>query len=257
VLKEVANLDGTLVLQVRTHTNQNSNFHVERIQNGVLVSQQSIITTPSWQNKTINFSGFSGRGYIRIRQYTANAPGVRLAAVTYTSSCPATPEVIFKTTDLTVQTCGAAITNFSLDVSNFTCADLGSNTVTLTAKDGGNNVIGTTTVTVTVEDVTAPTAIGQNIAIQANGDGSASITPAMVDNGSFDGCGGVVALSLSKSSFVCGESGAQTVTLTATDPSGNSASTDVTVTVTSSIITDQALTATNSNFCPDGSTRLG
>ena len=58
VLREVANLNGTLILQVRTHLNYNSNFHVERIQNGVIVSQQSIITTPSYQNVTLNFSGF-------------------------------------------------------------------------------------------------------------------------------------------------------------------------------------------------------
>ena len=72
-LREVANLEGTLVLQVRTHTNYNSGFTVERIQNDVIVSSHSISTNPNWQNATLNFTGFSGRGYIRIRQYTLMA----------------------------------------------------------------------------------------------------------------------------------------------------------------------------------------
>jgi hypothetical protein len=273
-LRDVANLEGTLVLQARTHENYPSSFHVERIQNGAIVSSQSINTTPTWQNFTINFSGFPGRGYIRIRQYVANSKGTRLAAVTYTSTCPATPEVVFKTTDLTVQldvsgnasitpadvdlgsitTCGAAITNFSLGISTFTCAELGSNTVTLSAEDGNGNIIGTTPITITVEDIQAPTAIGQDIMVQTSASGEATITPAMIDNGSNDACGGGLTLSLSKTTFVCGETGDFIVTLTAEDASGNTASTDVTVNVSSSTINDQELTSTNGDFCPDGAT---
>ena len=274
VLREVANLEGTLVLQVRTHLNYNSSFTVERIQDGVIVSSQNINTTPSWQDATLNFTGFPGRGYIRIRQYTSVAPAIRLARVIYTSTCPPVQEVVFKTNNLnipidgsgnatitpeqvnngSITTCGVLVTNLSLDVTSFTCADLGSNIVNLTAKDESKNVIGTSPITITIEDITAPTAIGQNIAVQAAGDGTATITTGMIDNGSFDDCGGAVTLSLSKTDFTCGETGIIPVTLTVEDVSGNAASVEVLVTVTSSVITDQALAVTNGDFCPDGST---
>ena len=51
-----------------------------------------------------------------------------------------------------------------------------------------------------------------------------------VDNGSSDNCG-TPSLSVSPSSFTCANLGANTVSLTATDSSGNSHSVDVIVTV--------------------------
>ena len=42
-----------------------------------------------------------------------------------------------------------------------------------------------------------------------------------IDNGSVDGCGGPVALSIDRSSFTCDDLGPQTVTLTVTDQSNN------------------------------------
>lgn len=273
--RELVNLQGTFTITAKVTTNYSSSFDIDRVQNGVIISTNTIsLSGSSYATHTLNFSDYPGRGYIQIVQRSTSAKWIQLGSLSYTSTCPASPEVIFKTQNLTVQLdasgnasitpeqldngtitiCGDAVTNFSLDVSTFTCADLGTKTVTLSAKDDNGDVLGTTPVTITIEDNIAPTVIGKNISIQTSPTGNATITPAMIDNGSIDGCGGALTLSLSKTNFTCGETGDFTVSLTAVDQSGNSASTDVTVTVTSSTIADQALTITNGDFCPDGTT---
>jgi hypothetical protein len=84
-------------------------------------------------------------------------------------------------------------------------------------------------------DVTPPTVITQNISVQLDGSGNATITPGQIDNGSSDS-NGIANMSLDKTSFSCADVGDNTVSLTVTDFSGNSASVNATVTVTSGII---------------------
>ena len=79
-------------------------------------------------------------------------------------------------------------------------------------------------------DDTPPTAIAKDITIQLDENGAASITAQNIDNGSSDDSGSV-SLSIDRSSFDCTDLGANTVTLTATDAIGNSASIDAVVTV--------------------------
>ena len=107
----------------------------------------------------------------------------------------------------------------SLNISDFTCAQVGNNIVELTAQDQ-NGVITSANATVTVRDVTLPTAIIQNISIDLDANGNASITPQMIDNGSSDTCG-IASLDVSKDSFNCSNVGDNTVTLTVTDVNGN------------------------------------
>ncbi|MBI1222117.1 MAG: T9SS type A sorting domain-containing protein [Bacteroidetes bacterium] len=123
--------------------------------------------------------------------------------------------------------CG--IKSMSLSKTNFTCSDLGNNTVTLTVVDNyGNSSNGTAMVTVV--DNTAPTAAAQNVTIYLDANGSASTTVSAVNNGSSDNCG-VSSMSLSQTSFDCNNVGNNTVTLTVTDASGNSSTATATVTV--------------------------
>ncbi|UOY05335.1 BspA family leucine-rich repeat surface protein [Muricauda sp. SCSIO 64092] len=137
----------------------------------------------------------------------------------------------------------------SLDVSqsSFTASDLGTHTVTLTVTDGSNNT-NTCEATITVVDNMAPTAICQDVTVELDETGSATIVAADVDNGSFDNSG-TVSLSLDRTNFGCPEVGENTVTLTVTDSSGNMASCTATVTVQD---TSTALTiVTNSGpICP-------
>ncbi len=128
--------------------------------------------------------------------------------------------------------CGspANITNISINQSEFTCANIGENQVTLTVFDGAGNS-DSCVAAVTVVDTIAPTVVCQNITLELDGNGIGSITPDQVDNGSNDLCG-IGSMSLSQTSFTCENLGQQTVTLTVTDTNGNTASCNTIITVT-------------------------
>jgi len=122
--------------------------------------------------------------------------------------------------------CGVA--TLSVTPNAFGCSNVGANTVTLTVTDVNGNAA-TCSSTVTIIDATNPVAACQNITIQLNGAGSASIIPSQINSGSSDACGFV--LTASQTSFGCVNVGNNTITLTATDPSGNTATCTSTVTV--------------------------
>ena len=107
----------------------------------------------------------------------------------------------------------------TLDTEDFTCADVGPNTVTMTVTDVNGNV-STCTSTITVQDNINPTAICQNLTVQLDASGAGSITAAQVDNGSFDNCS-IATMTLDKMNFTCADVGANTVTMTVTDVNGN------------------------------------
>ena len=128
--------------------------------------------------------------------------------------------------------CAADLT-FGLNITAFDCTDVGANTVTLTATDGDGNS-DTCTATVTVEDNNDPTPLCQDITVQLDAAGSATITTGDIDNGSNDECG-IGSLSLDITSFDCTNVGANTVVLTVTDNNGNSSQCSATVTVEDNI----------------------
>jgi hypothetical protein len=127
--------------------------------------------------------------------------------------------------------CG--IQSLSLSPTDFGCAQVGSNTVTLTVTDV-NGIVNTCTATATVEDNVAPTALCQNLTVQLDADGNGSITAQDIDSGSSDACG-IQSLSLSQTDFDCSEVGANNVTLTVTDNNGNPSTCAATVTVEDNI----------------------
>ena len=110
--------------------------------------------------------------------------------------------------------CGTALLT-SVAPFNFDCSDVGPNTVTLTVQDAYGGV-STCTATVTVVDVTPPTAVCQDGSVDLNASGSVTITAGDVDNGSSGACG-MASLSLSQTSFDCDDIGANMVTLTVSD----------------------------------------
>ena len=112
-----------------------------------------------------------------------------------------------------------SIATMTLDTEDFTCADVGPNTVTMTVTDVNGNV-STCTSTITVQDNINPTAICQNLTVQLDASGAGSITAAQVDNGSFDNCS-IATMTLDKMNFTCADVGANTVTMTVTDVNGN------------------------------------
>ncbi|NUO01323.1 MAG: gliding motility-associated C-terminal domain-containing protein [Saprospiraceae bacterium] len=70
-------------------------------------------------------------------------------------------------------------------------------------------------------DAIPPVALCQNVSLQLAADGTVTIAANQVDNGSFDNCGDFN-LTLSQTNFTCANVGANALTLTATDLSGNS-----------------------------------
>jgi hypothetical protein len=128
--------------------------------------------------------------------------------------------------------CGIA--TMSVSPNTFSCANVGNNTVTLTVTDVNGN-ISTKTATVTVVDNIAPTVITQNISVNLAANGTVSITPAQINNGSYDNCS-IASYSLNKTSFTCANVGANTVTLTVTDVNGNLSTKTATVTVVDNIV---------------------
>ena len=123
--------------------------------------------------------------------------------------------------------CGIAST--TIDVSSFTCANVGANNVTLTVTDVNGNS-STCVAVVTVEDNIAPNAICQDISVDLDATGNVSITAAQIDNGSNANCG-IASLVIDNTAFTCAEVGPNTVTLTVTDNNGNVSTCTSTVTV--------------------------
>ncbi|MCB0762846.1 MAG: HYR domain-containing protein [Flavobacteriales bacterium] len=102
----------------------------------------------------------------------------------------------------------------------FSCDDLGMQSITLSASDASENTT-TCTAQVTVEDLIAPEMTCQNIEVELDAGGQAAITPNEVDQGSTDNCS--LSLSLTTSNFNCADVGVNTVTLQGQDAAGNTA----------------------------------
>ena len=135
-----------------------------------------------------------------------------------------TPEMI---DNGSADACG--ISEMSLDIDTFDCSNVGDNTVVLTVEDNNGNTT-SAGATVTVEDNVAPNVVTQNITVQLDAEGNATITPAMIDNGSADACG-ISEMSLDIATFDCSNVGENTVVLTVEDNNGNTASSEAVVTV--------------------------
>ncbi|MCH2224384.1 MAG: hypothetical protein MK066_06395, partial [Crocinitomicaceae bacterium] len=114
--------------------------------------------------------------------------------------------------------CG--IVSSSTNIQTFTCSEIGTNPVTLTALDNSGNS-STCISTVTVIDTLSPIASCQDVTVALDASGLAILTPSDVDGGSADNCG-LVSMSTNIQTFTCSEIGTNTVDLTVLDNSGNS-----------------------------------
>ncbi len=86
------------------------------------------------------------------------------------------------------------------------------------------------TFSIIVEDNVAPIADCQNVSVILDSTGTASISASAIDHGSNDNCG-IAGMNLNVNSFSCATTGANTVTLTVIDVSGNSSTCAAQVTV--------------------------
>ncbi|MBI6118376.1 hypothetical protein I6U49_16815, partial [Salegentibacter sp. F63223] len=127
--------------------------------------------------------------------------------------------------------CG--ISSLSLDITEFSCEDVGGNIVTLTVVDNNQNET-TATAKVTVEDNVAPVALAKDFTVQLDANGTATIAPADIDNGSNDACG-ISSLSLDITEFSCEDVGGNIVSLTVVDNNQNETTATAKVTVEDTI----------------------
>ncbi len=139
-----------------------------------------------------------------------------------------------------VSTDNCAIATYALDSTDFTCDDLGENTVTLTVTDVNGNS-DTATAVVTVADTIAPTLTPRDVTVQIDENGLVNSTPESFVASSADSCGSP-SITLDRTDFTCADLGTYTITITATDASGNTTEETATFTITG-IDTDEDLIA--------------
>lgn len=118
----------------------------------------------------------------------------------------------------------------SIDKTAFSCEDLGDQTITLSVEDAQGNSA-TVAAQVSVVDEILPVAVAKNITVELGTNGSVTVDPATLNNGSTDNCVTSLSYSLNATTFSCEDLGANTVTFTAMDAGGNEASVEAVITV--------------------------
>lgn len=127
--------------------------------------------------------------------------------------------------------CG--IDSIWLSKYNFNCFELGSNAVTLYARDSSQNIDSCVSI-VTVLDTTNPMAICQDTTIYLNNSGFFVIDSSYINNNPAYGCD-ISTIKLDKDTFDCSAVGINSVQMIVTDRNGNSDTCSAVVTVIDSI----------------------
>ena len=134
---------------------------------------------------------------------------------------------------------------YDTDITAFDCNSIGSHLVELTVTDESGNTA-TCSSTVTVEDATAPIAICKDITIFVNPDGTTyTIAGDAVDDGSTDNCL-ILIMDTDVTDFDISNVGANNVTLSVDDLSGNQSQCSAVVTVECSCDPDTSPLIANS-----------
>jgi hypothetical protein len=122
-----------------------------------------------------------------------------------------------------------AIVTYTASPAQFTCAQAGSQAVTLTVADAAGQTA-TCLGSVNVVDQLAPQALCQNISLSLGAGGTAPLTPAALDGGSSDNCA-IDSVWASVTAFTCAQIGPNAVQLHVRDAAGNVGTCSATVTV--------------------------
>jgi len=122
----------------------------------------------------------------------------------------------------------------TLSKTQFGCADLGVNTLTLTGTDSTGN-IGSAQFSLTVLDTIRPVLNTRSATLYVDGSGNAVLNPSDVILSGTDNCSATPLAGLSKSNFNCSNLGGNTVSVTLTDASGNFRTASASVTVLDTI----------------------
>ncbi|MEM6297756.1 MAG: choice-of-anchor D domain-containing protein [Bacteroidota bacterium] len=157
--------------------------------------------------------------------FTVTGTGVAPAQITAsaTRTCPSETVVLTATAgDNYVWSTGETTQSVSVSPAIPTAYSVTVTTATVMSR---------ATLNIQAEDLTPPTVLTRSLTLSLDVSGNASLTAMDLDAGSTDNCGGIASLNASKTEFNCSDLGTNTVTLTALDINGNSASATANVTV--------------------------
>lgn len=122
------------------------------------------------------------------------------------------------------------LTGVSTPSTTYTCTDIGTQTMVLTATDA-QGLTNTCNATVNVIDTISPVLnVTASHTLNLGATGVVNLTTAQVNNGSTDNCA-ISSMALSRDNFNCADIGTTTVLFSATDASGNMKTTPITVTI--------------------------
>ena len=199
---------------------------------GVIGNNSTIIRT--WTGTDVNSNVGSA---VQVIAVTDTAAPMITAPADTAISCEGDSSPSATGTATAVDNCDA---NPTIAFSDVVSTGVGNNstiTRTWTATDANNNV-GNAVQVITVTDATDPTCLTQDISVELDATGNATIMASQIDNGSNDNCG-IVTISVSPNTFTTNEVGNNTVTLTVTDENNNSSSCSAIVTVTANSLSSE------------------
>lgn len=162
-----------------------------------------------------------------------------------TASCRPTPlnlALVGSSVSITVadinngSTDNCALQSLVLNQTTFTCNDIGSNTVILTATDSSGNA-NSCNATVNVVDNTNPVPFCNNLTVQLDANGQVAVAATDIANGSTDNCSldTVLVNGFDSVRFDCNDIRNNIVNISMQDPSGNPANCTATITVEDNI----------------------
>jgi choice-of-anchor B domain-containing protein len=183
---------------------------------------------PYFESGNIVISNVSGGGFFLVKSNAVDStsPLAVCQNITVELDDNGTVTVIAETID-GGSSDNVGITSFELNISTFTCNDIGDNDVILSVFDAVGNSDSCDAV-ITVEDNILPNIVGQNITVSLEGNPSVTVAAEEVDNESFDNCS-IVSLTLTPNTFTT--VGTFDATLEGIDDSGNMASVTVEITI--------------------------
>lgn len=120
------------------------------------------------------------------------------------------------------------LSNLTLNQTQFSCAQVGNNVVTLTGTDQSGNTSQCTAV-ITLRDLIAPVAKCKNATANLGANGTLVLNPSLLNNLSTDNCS--ITFTALPATFGCANVGNNIVTLRATDGGGNSSTCTAILTV--------------------------
>ena len=168
---------------------------------------------------------------------TPGATGIATA----TDNCTVDGDIVIDYTDEIVL---SAIPSNYLINRTWTATDLAGNTSTCLQ-------------VITVQDITAPTVVCQNITVTLDlNTGLYTLDPALLDDGSIDNCDSGLSFTASKTDFNCLDLGDNLVWLYVEDDAGNIDSCQATVTVQYSLVPSPTVTVTDTIICNDSFTDI-